>query len=348
MANMLEEDLTHILDNTRELWDEIRGKRIFITGGTGFFGCWLLESFLRANEELGLNASVTVLTRNFKHFRKRAPHLAEHPAIRFHIGDVRTFNFPGESFSHIIHASNEAAESLGRKDAPFEVKNTIIQAARHILDFARHCGAETILFTSSGTVYGPQPSDLSHLPETYQGFRDISQFRFAHGEGKYIAECLCADYAEKHGVEAKIARCFTFVGPYMPLDATYAIGNFIGNVLKNEPVLVKGDGTPYRSYLYAADLTIWLWTILIRGISGRPYNVGSAQERSIAEVARTVAYFLKNREKVQILEKTSSTTPAERYVPSVRRAQRELNLKQNIGLKDAIGKTISWFLKRTE
>ena len=62
MPNPLKEDLDLILERTDGLWDEIRGGRIFITGGTGFFGCWLLESFAWANTKLKLNASAVVLS----------------------------------------------------------------------------------------------------------------------------------------------------------------------------------------------------------------------------------------------------------------------------------------------
>jgi len=346
MKHILEEDLNNILDNTRELWEEIRNKRLFITGGTGFFGCWLLESFIWANEKLGLHASATVLTRNLEAFQRKAPHLAFHPAIKFHIGDVKTFQFPKEEFSHIIHASNEAADYIGKKDVPENVKDAIIQAAKHTLKFARHCGVPNFLFTSSGTVYGPQPSGLMYLPETYEGIRDASNFRFAHGEGKFIAETLCAHYEEKYGIAAKIARCFAFIGPYQPLGANFAIGNFIGNVLNNEPVLVRGDGTPYRSYLYAADLAVWLWTILFRGVSCRPYNVGSDSALTIANLAKEVSGIGPSSQGVQIDKKTVPGKPPERYVPSIQRVQCELGLKQHIDLHEAIRRTVSWYSRK--
>jgi len=60
----LAEDLDHILAHPRDLWEELRDQRIFITGGTGFFGCRLLESFAWANDKLNLNAETLVLSRN--------------------------------------------------------------------------------------------------------------------------------------------------------------------------------------------------------------------------------------------------------------------------------------------
>jgi len=342
-ATILEQDINHILEHTKGLWDEIRGKSIFVTGGTGFFGCWLLESFIRANEKYGLLASATVLTRNPEAFQRKAPHLAFNPVIKLHIGDVKTFQFPKEKFSHIIHSSNEAADYIGKKDAPGNVKDAIVQAAKHTLEFARHCEAQKFLFTSSGTVYGPQPPGLTHLPETYEGIRDVSDFRFAHGEGKFIAENLCAYYEKKYGIAAKIARCFTFVGPYMQLDANYAIGNFIRDGLKGGTINIKGDGTPYRSYMYAADLTIWLWTILIKGKSLRPYNVGSMEPISILDVAAAVSRHSHKPPDVIISNHADPAKERDVYIPDTTRATNELKLRQWISFEKALKRTIDFF-----
>lgn len=341
--NPLKDDLDHILAHTEGLWGELKGKRLFITGGTGFFGCWLLESFLWANEKLDLRASATVLTRDAGTFAKRVPHLACHPSLSFHSGDVGTFIFPQESISYIIHASNEAAGyGAGEKEAPAQVRAAISQAAKHTLDFARACGARNFLFTSSGSVYGPQPAHMAHLTETHEGRRDPAKFRFAHGEGKFIAETLCADYAEKYGIAAKIARCFTFVGPYMQLDANYAIGNFIRDGLRGGPIIIRGDSAACRSYMYAADLVVWLWTILLRGDSLRPYNVGSMEPVTIGDVAALVSRQFTAPISVKI-ERSEPARERDIYVPDTMRAQNELRLCQYISLPEAVKRTITFF-----
>src|SRR3981189_3928236 len=108
-------DLDHILNETRALWEEMRNKRIFITGGTGFFGCWLLESFSYINHQLDLNDCATVLTRDPAAFAMKCPHLAADPALAFHAGDVRSFSFPEGDFHYVIHAATEASGGQAAK-----------------------------------------------------------------------------------------------------------------------------------------------------------------------------------------------------------------------------------------
>jgi nucleoside-diphosphate-sugar epimerase len=341
VANPLGDDLEDVLHRCRPLWEELRGERLLITGGTGFFGCWLLETFLWANERLALGAEAVVLTRRPGAFERKAPHLARHPAVHLIEGDVRTFPFPSEPFPYIVHAATDASAGLNERD-PLAMLDTIVAGTRRVLDLALASGCRKLLFTSSGAVYGRQPPELAHVGEDHAGAPDPCAPRSAYGEGKRVAELLCALHAREHRLEVKIARCFAFVGPYLPLDIHYAIGNFIRDAISGKPIVVRGDGTPYRSYLYASDLAAWLWTILFEGASITPYNVGSEEAISIAELARRVGRLSSPPARVEVLGRADPGRPVERYVPSVHRAREQLGLEPSVPLDDAIARTMRW------
>lgn len=154
---------------------------------------------------------------------------------------------------------------------------------------------------------------------------------------------MCSLYQKTAGVECAIARCWAFCGPHLPLDAHFAIGNFIGNVLHKEPILIQGDGTPRRSYLYGADLAVWLWTMLFRAPSLTPINVGSDEDASILELAQKVAAVLEPEAVIQVIGSPAPCSAPSRYVPSVDRARQLLGLTQTVSLKDSIRRTAAWY-----
>lgn len=341
-AYPLSEDLDLVLDCTRDLWEELRGANVFITGGTGWIGTWLLESFCWANARLRLDAHATVLTRSPQSFEQSAPHLALDPAITLHPGDIRTFSFPEGKFSHVIHGATESSAKLNREN-PALMFATIVDGTRRCLEFAAQCGARKFLLTSSGAVYGTQPLDLPRVPESYSGGPDPLDPNSAYHEGKRAAELECVLLSKSAGFETKVARCFTFVGPYMKLDAHFAVGNFIRDHLRGGPIVVQGDGTAVRSYMYTADMVVWLWTILLRAPAARAYNVGSEDAITIAELAQEVARVLRPAVRVEIRREVVAGGGAQRYVPSTVRANSELGLRQYVSLDEAIRRTYEWF-----
>ncbi|HEX4021815.1 MAG TPA: NAD(P)-dependent oxidoreductase [Acidobacteriaceae bacterium] len=336
------EDIDFICNETAALWPELRGKRIFLTGGTGFFGCWLIESFLAANQRFHLNAQLVVLTRSPEGFLEKCPHLAGQSALRLERGDVRSFAFPDGEFSFVIHAATEANARLNAEN-PMEMLSTILDGTRRTLEFAAEHGTRKFLFTSSGAIYGRQPEKISHIPEEYAGAPDPLNPDTAYANGKRTAELMCMLYAKATAMEIKIARCFAFVGPHLPLDAHFAIGNFIRDAMQGDIIRVNGDGTPKRSYLYASDLTIWLWTMLFRAPSGVAFNVGSDEAVSIRQLASAVAEIIHPAIEIQVAQEPAPGAPLLQYVPSVDRAKQQLQLKVNIPLQEAIGRTAAWY-----
>lgn len=338
-----ERDLCHILTKASNILDGLKGKRLFLTGGTGFFGSWLLESLVFANQHLGLGASAVVLTRDPVGFRQTLPHLANDPDIVLVAGDVKNFAFPEGSFDLIFHAATTNARETFAGESSLHKYETLAMGTRRVLDFAVQSGAQRMLFTSSGVVYGSQSKDLDRIPENFSGGPVPGYPQRALAEGKRTAEFLCEAIGETSEIAITIARCFSFVGPRLPLDIHYAIGNFIRDALRGGPIVVQGDGTALRAYLYAADLTIWLWTILFNGSPGGIYNVGSEDALSIAELAQLVANCLSTPPEVHIIGKRAPDTPPDRYVPSTQKAQKELGIRTWINLECAIRRTVAFY-----
>jgi dTDP-glucose 4,6-dehydratase len=336
------QDLDFILHHIGNDWQQLRDAHLFITGGTGFFGCWLLESLIHANRNLKLNINATVLTRDPGRALTHLPHLANASELTFIAGDVRDKStFPKSTFTHIVHAATPASAYIS-ETAPLEMFDVIVEGTRNILNFATECGAPKVLFTSSGAVYGKQPADVAHIHEDFPGGPNPLDISSSYAEGKRAAEWLCAAYIKSYQLEIKIARCFAFVGPHLPLDQHFAIGNFIRDARAGGPINIAGDGTPLRSYLYAADLAVWLWGILLNGQSGRAYNVGSEEAFSIREIAEEAAGAVSSKPQILVAQKPVPDKPPARYIPSTQRAQHELKLAQWIFLPEAIRRTMDW------
>jgi len=324
----------------KEFWKELEGQRLFITGGTGFFGKHLLFSLLEANKRFGLKVSATVLSRNPTRFLNQHSHFLNCEYLKFIEGDVCNFQFPEGSFSHIIHAAADA-DPVVVANHPKQIFNTVVLGTERMLEFSQKAHAQRMLFVSSGAVYGTQPSQTDNISESVVGEFDPDNPRQAYAVSKRKAEKMCESVASQ--CEIKIARCFAFLGPYLPLDGGFAIGNFLRNKLNGEPISILGDGTAIRSYMYSSDLIEWLWTILFRGKNLRPYNVGSDVAVSIGELAEMIDAMGQSRNGVRYQSLLRGASHSNRYVPSVDRCKSELGLDLRVDLKSAIQNTIDWY-----
>lgn len=307
---------------------------IFLTGGTGFFGKALVPYLLAKFASTG--STLTVLSRNPESFLRRNPQFQNQPGLRFHEGDIlRIDSLPqSEAFSHVIHAATDS--TFGPSLTPLERFEQIVSGTRNLLDFAVSNRSRRFLYVSSGAIYGPQPEDLQGFPEDWIGSPVLSNPANTYGVGKLAAEHLCHIYRSMYELEVVIARCFAFVGPGLPLDVHFAIGNFIRDALFEEAITVSGDGTAVRSYMEEDDLTHWLTTMLTDGRNGEAYNVGSDEAVTIRELAHLVRDLLSPDKPVHIQSSTPLSSNRSRYVPDIRKARQELLLNVGVPLSQAI------------
>lgn len=312
-------------------------RQLLLTGGTGFFGRALLRHYLSTGTTP--DVPVVVLSRDPRRFETAFPEFAGSEAISLMKCDIQDRDsLPwGQAFSHVLHAATDS--TFGPRLTPLQRFNQIVEGTTNILDLAVATGARRFLLTSSGGIYGPQPPELDAFPEDWPAGPPLSEPASAYSQAKRAAEHLCALYRDAHGLETVIARCFAFVGPDLPLDVHFAIGNFIRNALHGQPITVAGDGSPVRTYLDQSDLAHWLWTLLLEGHAGETYNVGSDQAISIGQLAQLVRDLIAPELPVQILGNPQPSASRNRYVPDISKARRLHGLKVTVPLAEAIRRT---------
>jgi dTDP-glucose 4,6-dehydratase len=239
-----------------------------------------------------------------------------------------------------------AATDVVKQPTPQELFITCLEGTQRVLNLARKSKSCELLLVSSGAVYGSFPPGMTHVKESYLGGLDPFNANSAYAESKRISEWLVAQEAND-GLAVKIARVFAVVGPHLPLDKRFAVGNFLLSALLGEDIVLHGDGTAHRSYLYASDMAAWLWAILLRGQTARAYNVGSEESVSLLDLANRVSRVLTLDEvQVRTLRKPLPNAPPQHYVPATQRAQSELGLPPPISLEYALEHTARWHLNR--
>jgi len=337
---IIEQDIAQVAQTVGTSLERLRGKRLLVTGGTGFIGTWILETVSWLNDQWDQPCRVYVPTRSPERFIGKVPHLVRDDIVLLP-ADVRAFEYPDDLCDMIIHAAAPADPRALALD-PLGVATIIVDGTRRALELAAQKQVESFLLVSSGAVYGSQPPELERVPEDYVGGPDLVNPRSAYGEAKRYAEVLCVLYYEKFGIPIRIARPFTFVGPYQDPDAGFAVTDFLKQGLQGLPLHIHGDGTTVRSYCYASDMVVALWKILLEAPTGRAYNVGSEEPISILELAHRVAAVLDRSIEISVASAPVQGRLPARYVPDTSRGKAELGLTIRVDLQVALMRTLSW------
>ena len=312
---------------------------VFLTGGTGFFGKSLLRFAPSFNAPRSL--SYSILSRNPDQFLLLNPEFNNTNSLRFSRGDIldpTSFEISTGS-NCVLHAASDS--TVGPALAARLRYRQIVEGTEVVLQKAVASGVRRLLFTSSGGVYGSQPLGLSAIHEDYNGMPDPLDVSNVYSVAKRTAEHLCALYAAEYGIEIVVARCFAFVGEDLPLNVHFAIGNFIRDALWSDQIVVKGDGTPIRSYLDQRDLARWLLVIMQEGRAGEAYNVGSDRAISLVDLAYLIRDLVSPQKSVHVLGGEAGTIKRNRYVPDITKAASELGLRPSFSLEQSIMDTVA-------
>lgn len=309
---------------------------LLIIGGSGFFGKSILDMFQRGELARWNVDKVIAMSRSAKRLETEAPELLRGNVELVEL-DISTTNFLPEA-DYVIHAaaSTDARNYINAGD----IERENIQAGT--LNYCKLAKSvhknSKVLYVSSGAVYGTQPAEIDYIDETYQfnDPTDIPEGKRDYAVAKRDAEALIKELGAD-GMNVSIARCFAFVGKYIPRDQHFAIGNFIADGLAGKPIKVKANHLVYRSYMYADDLVEWMMGILVNANSKCPiFNVGSDKAVSMYELASEVAaYFVATVDAEDI-----HSEKIDIYVPSIQKACHELGLNCKFSLDQSIAETV--------
>jgi dTDP-glucose 4,6-dehydratase len=327
------------LNRLVEAINQLVGSRVLITGGTGFVGKWLIETAKIACSNGATKFEIIVPTRDCQ-----GSHVKETEKIGFENlslvqGDLLSNALNIGKVDAIIHAATPASAALNESN-PIEMTRINSQSMQAALKFAED--KAPFLFTSSGAVYGNQPQTVAHIPEKQE--RPYSELTSAYAKGKQLAEKMCMQAGEEGSCTPIIARLFAFSGRYLPRDTHFAIGNFVQNVLDRKPILINSDGKSRRSYLYGADMAIWLWSALAKKTTPHPLHIGSEHSISILELAQAVANAsateLNFTPEIRVAETSANPEKFHQYVPSNSDTRSYLNVQEWTSLDAGIAQMI--------
>ncbi len=343
LRKMIADDCCHVLSEQPGGLESLREGVLLVTGGTGCMGTWLAEMVTCLNDRHRFNLRLLLLSQEASRLTSRAPHLVRRKDIEIIRQDVLDIVELPDDVTWIIHAAADPDSRTHATD-PLRTLRVNIRGTDAMLQAAtRLDNLHKILHVSSGLVYGQQPHDLPAIPEDFIGNLDCAAPSQAYAEAKRAAEMICAAYRTQMRLPIVTVRPFAFLGPYQKPDRVWAANSFLRDSLRGGPIRIQGDGQSVRSYMYPADMALWLLTILAKGAVGAAYNLGSPHGITLMELARKIVSL--SARPVEIVTRTlgSNAPAANRFVPDITLARESLGLDIKTDLDATIRLALHWF-----
>jgi nucleoside-diphosphate-sugar epimerase len=306
---------------------------LLVIGGSGFFGKSILDAYRRGNLAKWQITKIYIFSRNATSLEVTNPELLCE-SVSLINGDIATCDSLPIA-DYIVHAA-ASSDALKYIEAPEIERKNILSGTINFCNLMRskEAAASKIIYVSSGAVYGRSTQSKTKFceEEEFSTLNVIAENKRHYSAAKRDSEKKIIELGNS-GSRVAIARCFAFIGKYLPRDQHFAIGNFIQDGLDRRPINVDAQKKVYRSYMYADDLVEWLMTIAENAKEDCPiFNVGSDEVIEIRDLAKLVGDFYN----VDVKTKQWTEERQDFYIPSVDKARQELGLKINYFIKDAI------------
>lgn len=315
--------------------DQLKNAHIMVTGGTGFFGKWLLDSVVFLNDNFNFNIKLYLLARNHNTFIDNI--MKDRSDIVFIRNDIRSIKELPKEIEYIIHAA-ATPDNKEHMSNPIETMDIISQGTKQLLDAALSLNnLKKILNISSGQIYGTLNSPK--VTEENTGVVDTNSIKSIYPEAKRYSETLSIAYKSLYKLPIVQIRPFSFIGPYMEFNKPWAINNFVKDAIKFKKIKILGNGKPMRSYMYPTDMVWWLLNILLHQKNGVAYNLGSEEGISLEELAVKIKAKVGGDIKIDIQNMNNENSI---FIPDTNFVKNELDLHIKINIDDALDKTIEW------
>ncbi len=307
---------------------------LLIIGGTGFFGNSILSYFSNSKTlKKKFNKIIIISRKKLKKFDYLKKLKKNYKVIKIDSDLLKLKKLP--SANYVIY-------SAILKNYRYDYL-----AAKKYIKLAKiyHSNSK-ILYTSSGAVYGMQPSKIKQFKENYLIYNKKINFKKGYKQSYSNFKLKNEKIFQKLGNEGfnvSIARCFTFVGEYLRLNSNFVIGNIIKNILDGKNIKINANYKIYRSYMYADDLVKWLLKILDNSSPHCPiYNVGSNNKISIHQLANILA----EKYNIKIDNNKISSKKIDNYMPDINKGKKVLGLKIHNTSIEGIIKTVNILSKK--
>ena len=290
-------------------WERLKGKNILITGATGLIGRSFVNVLMQRCS-LGFHVYASGRNRNKGLHTFKA--YIDSPFFHFIEHDITTPLKYDIKF-HFILAGASGASPLLYASNPVGIMKTNIYGVDNLLSYGKDYGMEKLVYISSGEIYGE--GDGRIFTEDYNGVIDCTKARSCYPSAKRAAETLCVSYSHQYGMDVTIARPCHVYGPFFKDDDNRVYAQFIRNVVNGEDIVMKSDGSQYRSWCYVVDCVSALLHIMLKGESGQAYNIADASSNiTIRELAEMIAR-IGNR---KVITEAPSATEKAGYNPVTR------------------------------